>query len=82
MSKPFEVDVTNGVAHLRLTRPEAYNSMTPEFWRELPETVDALSDSGEARVLVLSSEGKHFSAGMDLAVFGGDGVSGGAEGAI
>jgi enoyl-CoA hydratase len=46
--------------------------MTPAFWRELPAAVNQLSDEGEARVIVLSSTGKHFTAGMDLAVFQGD----------
>jgi enoyl-CoA hydratase len=36
--------------------------------------VQGLSDSGEARVLVISSTGKHFSAGMALDTFGGDGA--------
>jgi enoyl-CoA hydratase len=38
----------------------------------LRDAVRALSDSGEARVLVISSTGKHFCAGMALDVFGGD----------
>lgn len=67
----FEVDVSDRVAHLRLSRPDELNSMVPEFWRELPEIVQSISDSGEARALVLSSTGKHFSAGMDLSVFAG-----------
>lgn len=67
----FEVEETEGVAHIRLSRPEQLNSMIPEFWRELPEIVDGLSDGGRARAIVLSSTGKHFCAGMDLAVFGG-----------
>ena len=65
----FGLDVTEGVAHLQLSRPEAYNSMVPDFWTELPEVVKGLDDTGEARVIVLSSTGKHFCAGMDLAVF-------------
>ena len=65
----FEVDLDNGVAHLRLSRPEAKNSMVPEFWSELPAVVNDLSDSGEARALVVSSTGRHFTAGMDLSVF-------------
>jgi enoyl-CoA hydratase len=67
----FDVDVTDGVAHLVLKRADELNTMTPEFWRELPEIVDGLSRSGEARALVLSSTGRHFTAGMDLAVFTG-----------
>lgn len=66
----FEIEETEGVAHLILSRPDELNSMIPAFWSELPEIVDELSDSGRARVVVISSTGKHFSAGMDLAVFG------------
>lgn len=65
----FEITLENAVAHLRLSRPEARNSMIPEFWSELPAAVNELSDSGEARALVVSSTGRHFTAGMDLAVF-------------
>lgn len=65
----FEVTVEDGIAHLQLSRPEAKNSMIPEFWTELPTTVNDLSDSGEARALVISSTGRHFTAGMDLSVF-------------
>ncbi|MEQ8840895.1 MAG: crotonase/enoyl-CoA hydratase family protein [Acidimicrobiales bacterium] len=67
----FEVEETEGVAHVRLSRPDALNSMIPAFWSELPEIIGELSDSGRVRAVVLSSTGKHFSAGMDLAVFGG-----------
>ena len=65
----FEVTLEDGVAHLRLSRPDAKNSMIPEFWSELPAAVNELSDSGEARALVISSTGRHFTAGMDLSVF-------------
>jgi enoyl-CoA hydratase len=68
----FDLDVADGVAHLVLTRGDELNTMTADFWRELPEIVDGLSRSGEARVLVLSSTGRHFTAGMDLSVFTGD----------
>jgi enoyl-CoA hydratase len=78
----FEVSVSERVAHVRLSRPDELNSMVPEFWRELPEIVQTTSDSGEARALVLSSTGKHFSAGMDLSVFaGGLGIAGDGEAA-
>ena len=65
----FEITLKGGVAHLQLSRPEARNSMIPEFWSELPAAVNELSDSGEARALVISSTGRHFTAGMDLSVF-------------
>ena len=65
----FDVSLEDQIAHLRLSRPEAYNSMIPEFWSELPEIVRAIDEAGEARAIVISSTGKHFTAGMDLAVF-------------
>lgn len=67
----FDVSVENSVAHIVLKRGDKLNTMIPEFWNELPEIVDGLNKSGEVRCIVVSSTGKHFSAGMDLAVFAG-----------
>ncbi|MCW2622490.1 MAG: Enoyl-CoA hydratase/isomerase [Frankiales bacterium] len=66
----FTVDVSEHVAHVQLARPEALNSMTVAFYAELAEIVDGISDQATARVIVLSSTGRHFTAGMDLSVFG------------
>ncbi len=68
----FDVEVTDRVGHIRMTRPERSNSMIPAFWRELPEIVDGFSKSGEVRAIVLSSVGRHFCSGMDLEVFTND----------
>jgi enoyl-CoA hydratase len=68
----FDVEVADGVAHAVLKRPDELNTMNADFWRELPEIVNELSAAGEARVLVLSSTGRHFTAGMDLSVFTGE----------
>ena len=65
----FAVDIEDGVAHLRFCRPDKANSMNADYWRELPEAVNEISDNAAARVIVLSAEGKHFSAGMDISVF-------------
>ena len=67
----FDLTLDNHVAHLRLNRPERMNSMDPVFWGELDRVLKHLHRSGEARALVISGEGKHFCAGMDLAVFQG-----------
>ena len=76
----FDVDIADRVAHVRLSRPDEFNTMTPEFWRELPEIVTSISDEASARVLVISSTGKHFSAGMDLSVFAALGAQGSEPG--
>jgi len=65
----FDVTTVGKVAHVQLRRPDELNTMVPEFWTELPEIIDGISAAGEARAVVLSSTGRHFSAGMDLAVF-------------
>ncbi len=73
MTKCFEVSVESGVAHIQLCRPAELNTMIEEFWFELPELIRSLDESGTVRAMVISSTGKHFSAGMDLSVFSGDG---------
>ena len=75
----FDVEIADQVAHVRLSRPDELNTMTADFWRELPEIVTGISDDASARAVVISSTGKHFSAGMDLSVFLGGGLDG-AEG--
>ena len=75
----FDVDLSGGVAHLRLSRPDELNTMVPEFWRELPEIVTRISDEASARAIVISSTGRHFSAGMDLAVFSAGTMHDGGE---
>lgn len=74
----FTVDIADQIAHLRFSRPDKFNSFIPEFWRELPAAIDKISADGEARVIVLSAEGKHFTAGMDIAVFMQGGLDGDA----
>ncbi|MES2976528.1 MAG: enoyl-CoA hydratase-related protein [Pseudomonadota bacterium] len=67
----FALTETDHIAHLVLNRPDAMNTMNPAFWRELDETLARLHREGTARALVISSTGKHFSAGMSLDTFGG-----------
>ena len=66
----FEIDIEAHVAHIKFSRPEKRNSMIPAFWNELPSLVEELDSSGGVRVIVISSTGPHFTAGMDLSVFG------------
>jgi enoyl-CoA hydratase len=61
-----------GVTHLQLNRPERLNTLAPAFFPALRDAVLALNAAGQTRALVISSTGKHFSAGMALDVFAGD----------
>ena len=67
----FTLTQQDHVAHLVLNRPEAMNTMHPGFWRELDDVLTRLHREGHARALLISSTGKHFSAGMALETFGG-----------
>ena len=66
----FDIQLDDGVATVTMNRGEQLNTMVPAFWEELPTLVRELDASGGTRVIVLASTGRHFSAGMDLAVFG------------
>lgn len=70
----FDVSIDCGVAHVRMNHPERHNSMVPAFWSEIPQSMRALDEAGGTRVMVLSSVGKHFTAGMDLGVFASAGT--------
>ena len=65
----FDVSITNQIAHICLNRPEKRNSMIPAFWDQLPAVVADIDANARARVIVISSTGPVFSAGMDLAAF-------------
>ena len=67
----FEVSVSDRVAHIVLSRPEKRNSMIPAFWDELPRIVEEIDGQSQARVIVISSQGPHFSSGLDVSSFGG-----------
>ena len=67
----FELHIDKHIAHLVMNRPDRLNALDMTVWRELDEVLQQLHQSNQARVLVISSTGKHFSAGMSLDAFGG-----------
>ena len=67
----FEVSIDDGVAQVVMSRPESLNSMDASFWNEVREIFVGFDDDPTVRAVVLSSTGKHFTAGMDLKFFGG-----------
>lgn len=65
----FTVTMEQQVAHVVFSRPDALNTMNHDFWIELPLCITAIERHTQARAIVISSTGRHFSAGMDLGVF-------------
>jgi enoyl-CoA hydratase len=62
----FTCDVRDHVAHVELCRPQALNTMNKEFWEEIPAVFAELDADPSVRAVVISSTGKHFTAGLDL----------------
>lgn len=64
--KAFRVELSDKIAHVQINRPEKVNAMNADFWSEIVEIFQWIDDTDEARVVVLSGAGKHFSSGIDL----------------
>ena len=65
----FKVNVADHIANLVLSRPDELNTMSRDFWIELGDVLEEINKDSDIRVVVMSSTGKHFSAGMDLNAF-------------
>src|SRR5690554_2105828 len=65
----LNIEVKDHIAHVQFSRPQPRNSMHKTYWLQLPRCVQDIEANAGARVIVISSTGKHFSAGMDLGVF-------------
>lgn len=61
-----DLRVENHILHLHITRPEKYNALSLEMWEALGEGLHRLNEDPDLRVAVLSAEGKHFTAGVEL----------------
>lgn len=61
--------VKDAIAHVTLNRPEALNTMTPDFWEEMISVFEEIDALSEVRCVIICSTGKHFTAGLDLNSF-------------
>ena len=59
------------VAHLRLNRPDKANALNAELWQALRAALSWCDQESQVRAVVLSGNGKHFCAGIDLAMLMG-----------
>ncbi len=69
MSDRVVTSITNGVADVRLNRPDKRNALDPAMFTALIETVEALKQTAGLRAVVVSGEGESFCAGLDFASF-------------
>jgi enoyl-CoA hydratase len=63
------LSIDNAVATVCLNRPDKANSMNTSMWVELQACFEWLDEEPGVRVVVLAGNGKHFCAGIDLAMF-------------
>jgi enoyl-CoA hydratase/carnithine racemase len=70
----------DGVADVRLNRPDKLNALDMAMFEALAETGDTLAADPSVRAVVLSGEGRSFCAGLDFAGFAAMAGEGRAEG--
>ena len=62
----FSKDITHGIAQVAFNRPDKSNALNADMWKELKAIFEEMHETPEARVVILSGEGKNFCAGIDL----------------
>lgn len=70
---PVLLSVTDGIAHIRLNRPDVSNGMNVDFLRALGDALMLCHGESLIRVVLLSGEGKNFCAGGDVRDFASKG---------
>ncbi len=79
MSDRITVSIDNGVADVRLNRPDKRNALDREMFDALVDTSASLAADSSLRCVVLSGEGASFCAGLDFGSFQGMADSGPRE---
>lgn len=66
----MKTTVANHVATLTFAHPDRANALGEEDWEAMKTAFEAADADDDVHVIILTGEGKHFCAGMDLAVLG------------
>ncbi len=73
MTDRILIDLADGVAHVRLNRPDKLNAIDPAMFVGIAAAIERIEGMREARCVVLSGEGRGFCAGLDMAAMAGGG---------
>lgn len=65
-SERIQVGTEAGVAHVELARADRLNAMDKAMFEAIGEIFRSLASDPAVRAIVLSGQGRHFSAGLDL----------------
>ena len=64
----LNITVKDGIAEIRLNRPQRKNALSMELFEALAEAGEAMKSQAGLRAVILSGEGGDFCAGLDLTV--------------
>ena len=65
-SDRIAIGIEAGVAHVELARPDKFNAMDKEMFEGIGDAFRALGRDPAVRAILLSGQGRHFTAGLDL----------------
>lgn len=69
------IDFADGIADVRLARPDKMNALDPAMFAGIADAIDRLGGMAGLRAVVLSGEGRAFCAGLDMASMAGGGTA-------
>jgi enoyl-CoA hydratase/carnithine racemase len=69
MSDRVSITVDNGIADVRLNRPDKLNALDQAMFQAIVDAGEGLKGQSSVRVVVLSGEGRGFCAGLDFGSF-------------
>ena len=64
--KNLDVSITDGIALVKVNRPEALNALNTNFFHEMDDVIADVSKKPEISVMIITGVGKAFVAGADI----------------
>jgi enoyl-CoA hydratase/carnithine racemase len=82
MNDRVSIAISDGVADVRLNRPDKMNALDPAMFAGIAEAGATLAAATEVRAVVLSGAGRAFCAGLDMGSFTGLASASGGTGSL
>ena len=64
----IKLEIENGVATIRLNRPNALNAVNSDLLEELSDAISIVETNESVKALVVRGEGRAFCSGADLKI--------------
>ena len=69
--RTVQLDIVEGMATLRLNRPDHGNAINPDMAADLAEAATQIAENGSVRAVLITGSGPRFTVGGDIDVFVG-----------